>query len=357
MNVLKSAIGLCAKIHEMYATFAANQDLCSWLLSTVQSIMTVLKLQLTRDAVPMSLEGPLIVLLEDLRSCEAILRDFSICHRVTKFVFGSKYALQFKESGYRLISSHTIFCSAVSTQLAADQHDKLDRIQLVLDARLDLDSKHLVQDCRCSRCLALDAAFQQHMEHYNQDLARQFEDRSWAEALESLGFSQDSISRRVAFPVSDVRAITTFEGAESCCWYIRSDEISFDMKDVGRRKERQKVSLGKPGSFGDVYAAKHCRVDLDCEGKPAAANLNFDGMPVAVKKLRSPVSADDLASCPDAFAAFVKEVTLAFSLNHPNIVRTFGGVVDPKEEPPCWIVMERLERSLAEVNHRTFVGD
>jgi serine/threonine protein kinase len=55
--------------------------------------------------------------------------------------------------------------------------------------------------------------------------------------------------------------------------------------------------------------------------------------------------------CAAYFAAFVREVTFAFSLKHPNIVRTLGGVVDPEEEPPCWIVMERLDVSLAEVHY------
>ena len=117
---------------------------------------------------------------------------------------------------------------------------------------------------------------------------------------------------------------------------MRSDELEFDLKEVGRGKNKLKMPVAfKSGSFGDVYSASHCR-----------------STPVAVKKLKVPGSADELASSDAAraaFAAFVAEVSFASSLNHPNIVRTLGGVVDPDSQPFCWIVMERLEKPLAEV--------
>jgi len=123
----------------------------------------------------------------------------------------------------------------------------------------------------------------------------------------------------------------------SQCRCMRSDELEFDLQEVGKGKNKLKmpVRLGKSGSFGDVFSASHCQ-----------------NTPVAVKKLKFPASADQLTSSDPAraaFAAFVAEVSFASSLNHPNIVRTLGGVVDPDSQPFCWIVMERLEKSLAEV--------
>ena len=123
----------------------------------------------------------------------------------------------------------------------------------------------------------------------------------------------------------------------SLCRFMPSEELTFDTKEVGKGKavSKTEVRLGKPGSFGDVFSAVHCEIT-----------------PVAVKKLKYPNNAADLASYDAArasFALFVDEVSFAFSLNHPNIVRTLGGVVDAAFEPPCCIVMERLGKSLAEV--------
>jgi hypothetical protein len=139
------------------------------------------------------------------------------------------------------------------------------------------------------------------------------------------------------------RSVVTVEDAQSCSWFMRSDELVFDYREVKKGQPAKEIRLGKPGSFGDVFSATHC-----------------DRAQVAVKKLKIPTKASDVAaSAPAAvaFAAFVREVSFAFSLKHPNIVRTLGGVVDCQEEPPCWIIMERLSLSLAEVTHsRTFAA-
>jgi hypothetical protein len=89
---------------------------------------------------------------------------------------------------------------------------------------------------------------------------------------------------------------------------MRSEELQFDTKEVGkgRNKSEIQVRLGKSGSFGDVFSASHCQ-----------------STPVAVKKLKFPSNIQELSSSDTAraaFAAFVAEVSFAHSLNHPNIV-------------------------------------
>ena len=104
--------------------------------------------------------------------------------------------------------------------------------------------------------------------------------------------------------------------------------MTFELKE----DRKSKVWLGS-GTFGDVYAATYC------------------GESVVVKKMKSPINCDaaQSASGSQALASFLNEVSLACALNHPNIVHTLGGVVEETEEPPCWIVMERLDRSLPKV--------
>ena len=107
METLKSAIGLCVKIHEMYGTFTSNKVQCHWLLSLVKNIMESLNLQLARDAVPEALEETLLQLQEDLRACKTVLEEFGMCGRLKRFVLGYKHAQQFADAGSRHNPSHT----------------------------------------------------------------------------------------------------------------------------------------------------------------------------------------------------------------------------------------------------------
>ncbi len=323
MDTMKSAIGLCAKIYEMYGTFKSNKEKCHWLLELVETIMKSLKLQHDRNAVPEDSKEPLVNLHQQLESCAAVLDEYGCCSDFRKIVFGASHREQFEESGRRLTTCHTAFSHAVSIQLAADQRDQ----QQQMDAKLDM-----IQ-------LALERAFQCDQQQYREEMRHAIHNASLLQALEKLGMSPEDIRHEAAIslaaPPARTRTITTFEDAQVCSWFMPSETIVIDKREVGRSRELQAVRLGKHGTFGDVYSAMHC-----------------NDTPVAVKKLKSPISAHDLASSDTArasFAAFVAEVSFAFSLKHPNIVRTLGGVVDALEEPPCWIVMERLEKSLAEV--------
>jgi hypothetical protein len=313
MDSLKGAISLCAKIHEMYGTFTSNKVQCDWLLSAANNIMTILKLQLDRAAVPQALEAPLVVLKEDLRASVAVLEDFGRCSDFKRFVFGSKHASLFATAGNRLHYSYITFCHAVNINLMLDERDA------GLRWRQDFEEAH-----RCD------------VREYERDLGAALQDPDLSVQLGNLGISAEAISRREQFSAapSTAAAAATLEEAQRCCWFMKAEELKMDYIEVKKGKLRE-VRLGKAGSFGDVFSALHC------------------GLPVAVKKLRAPGTADELQSAdPSAalasFAAFVTEISFSFSLNHPNIVRTLGGVVDAQEEPPCWIVMERLQHSLAE---------
>jgi len=316
MDTLKGAIGLCVKIHEMHGTFTSNKVQCDWLLANVKNIMTVLQLQLDRGAVPPALEGPLVVLKEDLRASDAVLEEFGRCSDLKRFVFGSKHSSQFATAGDRLHTSLNFFCHAVNIHLALDERDAGAR-----------------------RWHMFEEALRRDVQEYEHDLSVAMQDPNLSTKLEDLGISSKASTRHpqvsALAPAAGAPAILTFEDAQSCSWFMRSEELNMEYKEIKKGQPPKEVRLGKPGSFGDVISALHCGVT-----------------PVAVKKLRAPSSADDVASSDLArasFAAFVSEVSFAFALNHPNIVRTLGGVVDALEEPPCWIVMERLQRSLAEV--------
>ena len=126
----------------------------------------------------------------------------------------------------------------------------------------------------------------------------------------------------------------TLAELQRCSWRIRSELLTFEQKE-GKKGKFIDVLLGD-GSFGDVYAATYC------------------GERVVVKKMKNPKNYDaaQSASGSQALASFLSEVSLACALNHPNIVQTIGGVVDEEEEPPCWVVMERLEQQLPKVPPR-----
>ena len=324
MDILKSAIGLCTKIYQMHGTFQSNQSKCNWLLDLVSTIMSSLTLQSARNAVPEELRDPLVKLHQQLDSCASVLDEYGRFGVFRKFALGASQREQFEESGHRLTTCHAAFSHAVSLQLATDQRDQ----QQQMDARL-----RKIQ-------AFLEHASQSDAEQHRQELLHAMQNVHLLETLRRLGISPDEhrldsrSSSSSSFSVH-ARSIATFEDAKNCRWFIRSETLSFDKKEAGRSRDLQNVRLGKPGSFGDVYSAIYC-----------------NETPVAVKKLKSPISDRDLASSETArasFASFVTEVSFAFSLKHPNIVRTFGGVVDALEDPPCWIVMERLDVSLAEV--------
>jgi hypothetical protein len=321
MDTLKSAISLCVKIYEMHGTFKSNKEKCQWLLDLVETIMASLRLQQDRNAVPDDLKEPLVNLHHHLESCAAVLDEYGRCSDLRKFVFGASHREQFEESGRRLTTCHSAFSHAVCIQLAVDQREQ----QQLIDAKLD--TIHL----------ALERAFQCDQQQYREEIHHAMQDARLHEAFQKLRMDHILDSGSLDAPPPRPRTITTFEDARNCSWFMRSETITIDKEEVGRDGELQPVRLGKHGTFGDVYAAMYC-----------------NHTPVAVKKLKFPISAHDMASsdaAPASFAAFVAEVSFAFSLKHPNIVRTLGGVVDEKAKPPCWIVMERLEKSLAEVRN------
>jgi hypothetical protein len=325
MDVLKSAIGLCAKIYEMHGTFKSNKKKCQWLLELVETIMTSLKLQHDRNTVPDDLKEPLVNLHHHLESCAVVLDEYGRCSDLRKFVRGSSHREQFEESGRRLTTCHSAFSHAVSIQLAADQRDQ----QQLIDAKLDI-----IQ-------LALERAFQCDQQQHREEMQHAMHDERLSAAFQRLRMSPNDIfqvdASSLAAPPALSRTITTLEDAQACSWFMRSKAIAIDKEEVGSDGELQPVRLGKHGTFADVYAAVYC-----------------NDTPVAVKKLRSPISAHDVATSDTArasFAAFLAEVSFSYSLKHPNIVRTLGGVVDALAKPPCWIVMERLDTTLAEVRN------
>ena len=310
MNALKGAIDLCVKIYEMHGTFTSNKELCQRLVRQADLIVIELKRLQDRGAVPLDLEGRLVVLIEDLQACVVVLQEYGRCSGFKRFVFGSKHADQFKTHEDRLDKSYVHICLA----LLVDRRDR--------------------SPVRERGLQTFEQAFHLDWQDYKQAHADAVQDRELSAQLEAVGVSSRDLERKyfsVLSPAAVAPVISTMEEAQSCCWAMRSKELQMEKKEQSSKE----VRLGKPGSFGDVFSGWHF------------------GTPVAVKKLRSPCSAMELASSDlDArasFAAFVTEVSFAFSLKHPNIVRTLGGVVDPREDPPCWIVMERLQSSLTDL--------
>jgi hypothetical protein len=339
MDTLLSAIGLCAKIYGMYGTFTSNKGQCEWLLSKVKNIQRVLDEQLARGALPETLMDALVVLEEDLRASATVLEELGRSNAVVRFLAGSKHAKQFLEAGDRLATSYTTLCHAVSIHLALNERDHAARRDELVNEKLQLimqklDSRPKIDDAD------FQFAFQRDAQECQADLVKSMLDPEFSAKLR--GFGVRPLAGHFPRDLSaSTRAIITVEDAQSCSWCMRSDEIVFDYREVKKGQPAKEIRLGKPGSFGDVFSATHC-----------------DHTPVAVKKLKIPTKTKDIvssASAAAAFALFVREISFAFSLKHPNIVRTLGGVVDDQEEPPCWIVMERLNMSLAEVKRAVFV--
>jgi serine/threonine protein kinase len=309
MNTLFGAINLCATIYDMHGKFTSNKQLCERLVGQAGRIATELKRLLDSGAVPIDLDLELVDLIGDLQGSVLVLQDYGHCSGVKRWVFGSKHASQFKEHYDRLHMSYVHLC-----------------LTLLVDRR---DSERGLQ--------TFEEAFQLDVKEYEQAYGDALQNGELSAAvLEGVGVSPRDLERQRSFsvlaPAAGAAVISTMEQAQSCSWIMRTKELQMDKKG----ESANNVRLGQPGSFGDVYSAMHF------------------GTPVAVKKLRSPCSAQDLSSSKPAaraaFAAFVTEVSFAFSLKHPNIVRTLGGIVDAREEPPCWIVMERLQCSLADMD-------
>jgi hypothetical protein len=313
MNALKGAIDLCVKIYEMHGTFTSNKELCQRLVVKANLIVTHLKRLQDRGVVPLDLEDILNVLFNDLLGCIEVLEDYGRCSGFKRFVFGSKHADLFKTHEDRVHQTYEFFYDHLCLALVMDRHDR---------------SPQPVREQTFEQAFHLD------WQDYKQAYAVAVQNRELSAQLEAVGVSSRDLERKYFSVLSTAvvaPVISTMEEAQSCCWAMKSKELQMEKKEQSSKE----VRLGKPGSFGDVFSGWHF------------------GTPVAVKKLRSPCSAEELASSDlDArasFAAFITEVSFAFSLKHPNIVRTLGGVVDPREDPPCWIVMERLQSSLTDL--------
>ena len=201
METLKSAIGLCVKIHEMYGTFTSNKVQCHWLLSLVKNIMESLNLQLARDAVPEALEETLLQLQEDLRACKTVLEEFGMCGRLKRFVLGYKHAQQFADAGTRLSMSYASFSHATQSHIGLDLRD----LHLQTNAKLDAVMQALQQALQCD------------VQEYHEDLGRvMMQDLQASVKLTELGVS----SRHRPLPALGDSSITTFEEAQGCSWCV-----------------------------------------------------------------------------------------------------------------------------------------
>jgi len=190
MDTIKSALGICAKIYEMYGKFTSNKEKCQWLLSIVQSIEESLKLQSERDAVPRTLMLPLIQLIADLESCEAVIREYGLCSDVKKFAFGTKHGEQFQEAGYRLFTSHSTFCHQLHIQLVLDERDASSRRESQLTFKVDL-ILHALQH----------AVHRDALQH-EEDLSHANQDPALSEKLQEFGISSASSTRQHSFAPS-----------------------------------------------------------------------------------------------------------------------------------------------------------
>ena len=217
MDTLKSALGLCAKIYEMYGRFTSNKGKCEWLITIVKSIEESLKLQSERDAVPRTLMLPLIQLKEDLQSCEAVIREYGLCGDLKKYALGTKHEEQFQEAGYRLITSHTSFCHQLHIQLVLDERDASSRRESQLTFKVDMILH------------ALQHAAQRDVQQHEEDLSNANEDPALSETLQEFGISSATSTRQRSFAPStlapaptapEAGAFLSLESARNCSWYV-----------------------------------------------------------------------------------------------------------------------------------------
>jgi hypothetical protein len=213
MDIIKSALSLCAKIYEMYGKFTSNQKKCEWLLSIVESIEKSLNLQLQRDAVPGTLMLPLVQLQQDLQSCETILREFGLCSDLKKFAFGNKHEEQFQQSGFRLFTSHATFSHLLTAQLLLDQRDAAAYRDSQMSFKVDLILH------------ALQHAEQRDVLQHEEDLQGAIQDPQMSQKPEEFGILSSTGTRLQPFaptslgPAPAAAAVVTFESAQSCSWY------------------------------------------------------------------------------------------------------------------------------------------
>ena len=250
-----------------------------------------------------------------------MLTKYGFASKMKKFFHGTKHAERFKEMGQRLFVTHNILCHALSIHLAMDASNRDHELHEMLKQALDDDSRvHRADVQSAIQTPSLLGVSPDELPQVVSNLKIVAQD--------------DALSQADAAPAASSpgrgRVTFTFADLQRCSWRIRSELLNFEQKE-GKKGKMIDVVLGD-GTFGDVYAATYC------------------GERVVVKKMKNPKKDAALtAAGTQALASFLAEVSLACALNHPNIVHTMGGVVDEEEEPPCWIVMERLGQSLPKV--------
>ncbi len=281
-----------------------------------------------------------------------MLTNYGFASTLKRFFMGSNHEGCFREVEQHLSETHNSFCHTLQLHMIMDARDR-DHERDDRDHVRDDILRHLVS------ILAMNASDRVH----ELDMLKQ------AQAADSrlhladvqaaiqnpsqLGVPPDEQAQAVSnlqliaqdgalSQAGTATAVSTSGGSrlpvtlldlQRCSWRIRSELLSFEQEQVKGGKMIDKLLDG--GTFGDVYAATY----------------KYCGTRVVVKKMKNPKNRDaaqDTAGL-QALASFLSEVSLACALNHPNIVQTFGGVVDEEEKPPCWIVFERLDLSLTEV--------
>jgi hypothetical protein len=251
-----------------------------------------------------------------------VLAKYGFASKLRKFFMGSNHAGCFTEAGQRLSVTHNLLCHALSIHLAMDasdrDHEQLDMLKQALAADFHLHHAEVQAAIQTPSLLGV-APDEQAQAVCNLQLIAQ-----------DGKLSQAGTATAVPSPGGSRLPVTLLD-LQRCSWRIRSELLSFEQKE-GKKGKMMDVMLGS-GTFGDVYAATYC------------------GERVVVKKMKNPMNCDAAKTTAGslALASFLSEVSLACALTHPNIVQTFGGVVDEEEEPPCWIVFERLDQSLTKV--------
>ena len=261
---------------------------------------------------------------------ELVLKKYGFKSKFSRFVEGKKHEGRFKEAEERLFTTFNIMCHALSIHRSADaadhDHQQLEQLKQAFEndarqRRAELES--VIQTL--ANPVAPTSSFLVENGIFSDDLP---------EMLSTLQLVAQDLSSAGTSSIGSTGmggSTVTVADLQRCSWRIRSELLTIEQKE-GKKGKMIDVALGD-GTFGDVYAAMYC------------------GEHVVVKKMKNPKNAD-AARTPagsQALESFSSEVSLACALNHPNIVHTLGGVVDEDEEPPCWIVMERLDFPLPRV--------